>query len=158
MTEQTGSYATLLLPKYILGGKGGSNQGSGAVIMLWIVKKIIQIKAMTPNARKWGLRYYWDIDFRDKCRKKDRNRKATLRGRTKYGSFIGNRRKIKEYLFWKNGNICFWCGGKMKFKETTIDHIVPVSVKKDNSIKNLRLIHDKCRVERDKAIKKGIIK
>lgn len=46
----------------------------------------------------------------------------------------------------------------MRFTEATIDHIVPRSEGGSNHLENLRLIHNLCRVERDKLIKSGIIK
>jgi len=45
----------------------------------------------------------------------------------------------------------------MNFSDATIDHIVPVKKGGNNYLHNLRLIHEKCRKERDTAIDKGII-
>lgn len=109
---------------------------------------------MLPRARRYGIRYLFDKDFRRRMR----NREHTLKDREKRGSYIGNARSLKIALFRRDGNKCFWCTLPMKFHEATIDHIVPVSVRKDNSKKNLRLIHDTCRRERDRAIAKGLLK
>ena len=68
-----------------------------------------------------------------------------------YGNFSRNRRNLKRTLLARN-KICFWCDTELTFETATIDHIVPAAVRKDNSLKNLRLIHEDCRVMRDRAI------
>lgn len=119
-----------------------------------LLNKYKNFLAMLPRVRKYGVKYLFSIAYRHKIR----NRENTARNRIKYKSFIRNRRSIKTTLFSRDGNKCFWCGNKMTFKEATIDHIIPVSVKTDNSTRNLRLIHNDCRIIRDKAIAKGILK
>jgi len=110
---------------------------------------------MTPRVKKYGIKYYYSIDFRKKCR----NRECTLRDRKKRGNaFRANHESLKIWLFRHKGKKCFWCNKNMDFEDATIDHIVPVSIEKNNKKSNLRLIHEKCRVERDKLINKGILK
>lgn len=98
---------------------------------------------------KYGIKYSFSQKFRKKCRKKEQ--------RKRYGNYRSKSKHRKHQLFRRDGNRCFWCNGKMIWKTATIDHIVPVSVKKDNSLANMRLIHDDCRVVRDRFIAKGIL-
>jgi len=101
---------------------------------------------------KYGLRYYFSQEYRHKIRNKEKSK----RDKIYYGSFTGNRRSLKKWLFENRGNKCFWCGEVMKWDTATIDHIVPICKNhRDNSKKNLRLIHDECRVVRDKMISRG---
>jgi 5-methylcytosine-specific restriction endonuclease McrA len=108
---------------------------------------------MTPRAIKYGFKYYYDKSFRKKCR----NREKTLKERSMYKSFIGNAKSIKK-IFIKKGYKCFWCDGVVTMENGTVDHKIPVSEGGGNKLKNLRLIHENCRVERDRSIHKGLLK
>lgn len=119
-----------------------------------IANKIKIFYQMLPRARKYGIRYLLSKDYRRKCK----NREVHLRDRKKYKSFVGNKKSIKIALFRRDGNKCFWCYQVMTFSEATIDHKVPVSEGTNNSKTNLRLIHNECRITRDRAIAKGILK
>lgn len=109
--------------------------------------------AMYPNAKKFGIRWYFSKKYRLAC-KKQLAKQTRLR---KYGNFSRNRRNLKRKLLARN-KICFWCDTELTFKTATIDHIVPAAVRRDNSLKNLRLIHEGCRVMRDRAIATGLLK
>lgn len=119
----------------------------------YLVKDILKFRrkvlGMWPRAKKYGLKYFWSKSFRNLVRHREDNKK--------YGSLRcpSNRKRIR-YILLRNNNSCFWCG--YIFKKTdkiTIDHILPVSQGGDNKLTNLRLIHDDCRVIRDRMIEKG---
>lgn len=110
---------------------------------------------LLPKVKKHGLLYLYDREWR----KRVRNRIRTLKSRTAYGKNWGrNIFRVKTQLFAWKGNVCFWCGRSMKYNEATVDHIKPVSQGGGNEIQNLRLIHEPCRVERDRAIARGFVK
>lgn len=110
---------------------------------------------MWPRIRKYGISYYYDKGFRKRCKKYE----VGKRQKRLYGSsFLAKRSRIKQAMFRANGNICFWCNKPMKSKNATIDHIIPISKGGGNEYFNLRLVHDLCRVERDRQIQKGLIK
>ena len=108
---------------------------------------------MSPRAYKYGIKYFFNQDFRRIVKNKERN----LKSRATYKSFNGNRKSLKIALFRLNGNKCFWCNNKMTFQEATIDHIKPASQGGSNKKDNLRLIHNDCRVERDRLIQRGVL-
>ena len=113
------------------------------------------------NARKYGLRMSWDKKYAQKVLRKVRNRKSTLRDRARWGGSAragaAGKHKTKTLLFKINGNKCFYCGRSMTYRGSTMDHIIPFSEGGGSDIGNLRLIHDPCRIERDRAINKGIL-
>jgi 5-methylcytosine-specific restriction endonuclease McrA len=110
---------------------------------------------MRKRAFKYGLQYFWDRDFRRRIR----NKETAHKNKERYGSaFPSNKRSLKAALFRRDGSICFWCGERLFFDSATIDHINPVKEGKNNKKENLRLIHDACRIERDRSIQKGVLK
>ncbi len=72
---------------------------------------------MWPKAKKWGWKYLWNLEFRDRCRKKEAHR----RGNKKYGNYQKNAPSIRTALFGRDGNKCCWCDEPMKYKDATID-------------------------------------
>lgn len=91
--------------------------------------------------------------------KKYKKRKiARLRYKKRLGSFNGEKLKRRRKRLFKINKVCFWCGKKMKIENATVDHIIPVSKGGNNKLSNLRLIHEDCRVQRDKFINKKILK
>lgn len=109
---------------------------------------------MLPKVRKHGLRYLLDKKYRKKCKYKD----LRLKQRLRYGTYRKRAKSLKNALFHRDGRICFWCNEPMQFNDATIDHVIPASVHKNNKLSNLRLLHNSCRVERDRLINKGILK
>ncbi len=101
---------------------------------------------MTPRALKYGFRYYYDEDFR----KKKKNREITLRGRKRYGTrFYNNRKNIIKYLIRNYGKKCQLCDRRLKTKEITVDHIVPVSKGGTHDIGNLQILCHTCHTWKD---------
>jgi len=119
-----------------------------------MLNKIKTLIKRITKARKYGIRYLFDQKYRRKCYAKEINK---IRRKRIGSSFFNNKKQIKSTLFRKKGNKCFWCNEPMNFSDATIDHIVPVKKGGNNYLHNLRLIHEKCRKERDTAIDKGII-
>ena len=111
-----------------------------------------RFRMMYPKVKKWGWRYYFDWEFRKRCR----NRERTLKSRRLYGNNYSYKRKrfIRRYLA-LHGNSCFWCGKRMRMEEITVDHIKPVAQGGKTEFSNMRLIHESCRVERDRLINSG---
>ena|SRR3990167_10954553 len=116
--------------------------------------QIKQLRQMWPRARRYGIKYLFNVSYRKKCRNKEKSKRT----RKVYGTyFCWNRGKIKNRLLARS-RICFWCRQGLSFKEATIDHIIPITQGGDNSLKNLRLIHEMCRRRRDASIQKGILR
>ena len=113
------------------------------------------------NAKRYGIRVFWDKEYRAKVIRKAKNRKRTLADRKRWGgsgrASPESKRKLKIRLFKILGNKCFWCRGRMFLNTSTIDHIVPSSHGGNSKHSNLRLIHNSCRVERDRMINKGTL-
>lgn len=124
-----------------------------------VILDLKNIRKMWPNIKLFGIRYWWDIEYRELMRKKKVNRKTTLNRRKAYGgSWPRNTKRRKNALFRRDGNICFWCGNIIRRNEATIDHIIPRKQGGSNNLENLRLVHNCCRVERDRLIAKGIVR
>jgi 5-methylcytosine-specific restriction endonuclease McrA len=94
----------------------------------------------------------------EKARKR-RNRKTNERYKRVYGSnYCHKKKRYKKILFCTKGNKCFWCNKRIDYKKATIDHIKPIS--KGGSVhivSNMRIIHNHCRIKRDRLISKGLL-
>lgn len=155
--------------------------------MLWIVKlkRLIRllgnwesehtgirgfVRRRIRRVKLYGFRALYDAEYHRRmylARHRERSpyspnpkkTKINRRKKEKYGNaFLKKGLKFKTILLHRDGNNCFWCHKPFIAKDITIDHIKPVSQggeKKDLS--NMRLIHDKCRVKRDKLIARGAI-
>lgn len=108
--------------------------------LLWL--RIKNIIAMTPRAREYGIRYYWDATFRKKVRNKWYNkRKRFLRG----SSWEANYPRRKRSLLRKQHGHCLFCPAT---ENLTIDHIVEISKGGSSHLHNLRLLCEPCHVKR----------
>lgn len=113
--------------------------------------KIIQFK-------KYGFKYTFNRKYREQFILNElrikRNRKNNLDQRKKYGNNWSRKaHRLRQRLFSRDGNICFWCEQTMRYDNATIDHIIPVCQQpRNNSLSNLRLIHESCRRQRDKKV------
>ncbi len=58
----------------------------------------------------------------------------------KESEYAINRDYVKKNSPW----VCDLCGHKIKKKNLTVDHIIPLSRGGSHDIKNLRLVHSKC--------------
>lgn len=100
----------------------------------------------------YGIRVLWDAPYYNresiKYNIKVRNEKLGKDWRA-------NRPKVVKELRKRDDNKCFWCGEHVG-GQPTIDHIKPLS-KGGNptDLRNLRLIHNQCRKQRDQAIYSG---
>lgn len=63
--------------------------------------------------------------------------------------FIG-RKKIREFIFKRDGYSCLKCGNSDKL---TIDHILPVSKKGENKISNLQTLCKSCNSKKSSSYK-----
>lgn len=123
---------------------------------IYLIKRTLKdYIRMYPRAKLYGIRYFWDKEFRRVMKQRENSRME----RKKYGSqFLVHRKKIRNKLRERDGSVCAWCGLFMALKDQTIDHITPVSLGGDSNSKNLRLVHAKCNIEKSVYDQRGIIK
>lgn len=119
--------------------------------MWWIFNKPFvwyrTLRAMWPRAKKYGLRYYWDKEFRRVMRQREDNRRQrAVRG----SGFMSSRQKIKLRLATKRGWKCEWCKQSFHVKQLTLDHIKKVADGGTNSDSNLQLLCRFCHLMKDK--------
>ena len=110
--------------------------------LLYPKKYIKTIRAMRPNAKKYGFMYYLSKRFR----KRIKSRISRQRRGSGYLSSLPHKRRL---LIKRDGNLCRWCFQPLK-GDMEIDHIVEVSDGGSNDLKNLRLMHHDCHVTRHK--------
>lgn len=79
------------------------------------------------------MKIYYDNNQKIKELNKHDKRKVAQR-------FIG-KRKIREFIFNRDGNICLNCGTD---KDLSIDHILPIKKGGDNIISNLQTLCKRC--------------
>lgn len=90
-------------------------------------------------ARIFGLRYFFDGDYRIQIRSRIK--------KMKYGSsFNGNKKNIRSKLGYRDGYTCRYCNGLKRGEVLTIDHIIPRAMGGSNELSNLQLLCDKCHV------------
>lgn len=103
-------------------------------------------KAMWPRAKRYGLRYYFDKEFRRVMKQRERNK----RDRAKRGSgFMSSRQSIKRELFYRYGNACRMCGQTFELAKLEIDHIKRVADGGTNDYYNLQLLCHECHLDKD---------
>lgn len=108
-------------------------------------------KKYLKRIKKYGLKYIIDIHYRSKCNRKEIAKKQ-LKSRGNFN--IRQKNKIRNYCNEKQGGKCFWCKNTFKKWEIkTIDHIIPVCICGTNKKDNYQIIHNDCRIERDKLFK-----
>ena len=101
---------------------------------------------MWPFAKVYGLRYYWDRDYRRKCRRSFSNRLDTER----YGAnWQARRRHFIRNLHIRDGMGCNLC--RIIEPVMTIDHIVPLFAGGTNTLDNVQLLCNACHVEKSKG-------
>ncbi|RKD32105.1 HNH endonuclease [Thermohalobacter berrensis] len=68
------------------------------------------------------------------------------------------RNRDKLYIYNRDNKECFFCGKKLKFKQITLDHLLPLSKGGTNDIFNLVTSCKKCNKIKGNSILKGIDK
>lgn len=112
----------------------------------YVYRLIKDIIKMYPYARKHGLRYYIDTDYR---------RGISYRRRTRHKENVRNKRMgplrkphykaiIKLLLFERSKQLCNHCKKPFCINELTIDHILPLFLGGDSNINNLQLLCEPC--------------
>lgn len=105
-----------------------------------------RIKYMMPRIKKYGLRYYFDSEFRRVIKQRLYSKKT----RRKYGSgFLTNRKWLKRKLVYKFGQICQDCKNDFPLEELTIDHKIRIRDGGNNEFKNLQLLCRNCHQLKD---------
>ena len=101
--------------------------------------------------KKHGIRFAFSKQYRKECNASDRKKRRN----SGLGQLRDNRRKrkVKQSLFIRDGNKCFWCGENITVKTSTIDHVIPIKFGGKSKQYNLQLIHCNCRVDRDKLFR-----
>jgi len=101
---------------------------------------------MTPRAKKYGIRYYFDKEFRRVKKQREKSKKD----RQKYGSgYLTSRKTIKRNLALQHGRICQWCKNRFSLSDLEIDHIKKRSEGGSNHYDNLQLLCHPCHVKKD---------
>lgn len=124
-----------------------------------VLKSMIE---MYPYARKHGIRYYFDTDFRRKLSYKRqqlaRSRQHTVR-RKRAGSFNKSavKAKIKTSLIDRDGLVCNFCREGFVREHLTIDHIMPLFMGGKSNIENLQLLCEPCHVEKSRNDQKKFV-
>lgn len=123
-------------------------------------KTVNQARFRIDRAKKIGIRSLWDAGYIVDQARIRKNRARNLRNKRLYGNNYAKKAPCyRKRLIWRDGDKCFWCGKTLGVQDSTIDHIKPVSQGgPGQDLKNMRLIHDPCRVTRDTMIRKGLLK
>jgi 5-methylcytosine-specific restriction protein A len=104
-----------------------------------LIKSII---AMYPHARKHGIRYYFDTEYR---RNLSYGRGKKLR--TKREGKLSNptvKKRVKMLLAERDGRRCNHCKQEFGLNSLTIDHIVRLVKNGSNELPNLQLLCTDC--------------
>lgn len=103
----------------------------------------------------YGYRILWDANFYYE-QSKDYN--YHLRQSRLGPDWLARKWWFIKELRKRDENKCFWCWDTLG-KRVTIDHIKPLSRGgASQDLKNMRLIHEDCRKQRDQAIYSGLVK
>lgn len=101
---------------------------------------------MWPFALVYGFRYYWDKNYRRKCKKRFDNRL----NRERYGTNWGAKRRIFIFKLQKRDGVgCNKC--RRVNTKMTIDHIVPLFAGGENILANVQLLCNVCHTEKSKS-------
>lgn len=63
---------------------------------------------------------------------------------SRYPLYKHERTEIKEFLWKRDGNICYICGQELSLHASTIDHVIPLSKGGTDDMTNYRLVHNEC--------------
>jgi len=121
----------------------------GETVVRYVSRLIRNTIAMYPYARIHGIRYYFDTDYRryHSRRRHDLARKARGNFQSK-----GARKRAKDSLIERDGQLCKGCNVPFERDDLTIDHIYPLFMGGDSQLVNLQLLcrpchGDKCRLD-----------
>lgn len=113
---------------------------------MWRIKVFIKyFWVMLPRARKYGIRYFWDEEFRGICKQREHNKKQ----RKNYGCFYKNREGLLNALIQRDGLRCRWCSIRLTRWQATIDHIEKASAVRNNKKTNLQILCKECHTFKD---------
>ena len=101
------------------------------------------------RAWNYGLRYWFDRDFRIEVERKIRNKLSTKRRLRKYGANWNKKKQnYVRILAKQRGAVCEWCWQPLHIqnkKGVSIDHKTPLSEGgKLHDLDNMRLMHVSC--------------
>ena len=121
----------------------------------YVLRIFKNIKAMYPYARIHGMRYYFNTAYR---RRISHKRKKLFR-KEREGAFWGKgpRKRAKDSLIERDGQICIFCREPFERNDLTIDHIYPLFMGGDSELYNLQLLcrpchGDKCRMDNQRYL------
>lgn len=73
---------------------------------------------------------------------------------TRLAMYAPDRARIVSELMYRDGLGCYLCGVRMKYKERTIDHVVPLSKGGKDVMENYALCHRECNLLKGNMIVK----
>jgi 5-methylcytosine-specific restriction endonuclease McrA len=68
--------------------------------------------------------------------------------KNKIAKIVGNKRRIRRFLFNRDGTKCFYCNVKLNFETATIDHLIPKSQGGSDNLDNLVLACHGCNINK----------
>jgi 5-methylcytosine-specific restriction endonuclease McrA len=104
---------------------------------------------MYPFARMYGIRYYFNHDYRMYCIWKYNKRKESAVRRKREGRYFRKHRwEIKQQLIDRDGQICNHCCQPFTWQELTFDHILKLELGGTSVLENLQLLCVSCHEEK----------
>lgn len=103
-------------------------------------RKLVRLFYMTPRAMKYGLRYYFDPDFRWKMKMREVSRMRRY-----------NAEEWRRRVAQRDGWLCMGCKLERQERKLTLDHIVKLSDGGKTIMNNLQLLCRPCHNEKDKV-------
>jgi 5-methylcytosine-specific restriction endonuclease McrA len=117
-------------------------------IIRYVVRVIKSIIQMYPHAKKHGIRYYIDTNFRRKL--SNHRRQKSRRDREGPFSRKAVKAKIKTDLIERDGEACNFCKESFLKNDLTIDHVFPLFMGGGSELENLQLLCVPCHVQKTK--------
>jgi 5-methylcytosine-specific restriction endonuclease McrA len=74
------------------------------------------------------------------------NKTIKTRTKNKIAKIVSNKRKIRRFLFNRDGTGCFYCNTRLNFETATIDHLIPKSQGGSDNLDNLVLACHECNI------------
>ncbi|RKR79976.1 HNH endonuclease [Mucilaginibacter gracilis] len=111
----------------------------------YIRRFLSNVVTMYPNARIYGLRYYWDHDYRMYCKwKKCKRKELSIRKKREGRYFRKHRWEIKQQLIDRDGQLCNHCREPFEWRQLTFDHIIRLEDGGTSVLENLQLLCVPC--------------
>lgn len=114
----------------------------GENFFLYLSRLLKSIRAMYPHARKHGIRYYFDTEFRRNISYHRKQKLRTKREGKLHNSQI--KKKTKILLSKRDGSKCNHCQVDFSLNDLTIDHVIRLVKNGSNKLDNLQLLCAAC--------------